>query len=74
MANLISSVDALFSYYGATLFVLGLLCCFTKRTFKFGVLTLLLADIPLALAIVFQCKEFEQLNSLGFQLCYFPDV
>ena len=74
MANLISSVDALFSYYGATLFVLGLLCCFTKRTFKFGVLTLLLADIPLALAIVFPRKVIEQLNSWGFQAQDFPDV
>ena len=74
MANLISSVDALFSYYGATLFVLGLLCCFTKRTFKFGVLTLLLADIPLALAIAFPRKVIEQLNSWGFQAQDFPDV
>lgn len=74
MANLISSVDALFSYYGATLFILGLLCCFTKRTFKFGVLTLLLADIPLALAIAFPRKVIEQLNSWGFQAQDFPDV
>lgn len=73
MSDLISSVDALFSYYGATLFVLGLLCCLMKRTFKFGVLTMLLADIPLALAIAFPRKVIEQLNSWGFQAQDLPD-
>ena len=74
MVDLISSVDALFSYYGATLFALGLLCALIPRTFKFGVFTLILADIPLALAIAFPRKVIETLNGWGFKPEDFPDV
>ena len=73
MVDLISSVDALFSYYGATLFALGLLCALIPRTFRFGVLTLILADIPLALAIAFPRKVIETLNGWGFAPENFPD-
>ena len=74
MADLISSVDALFSYFGGVLFVLGLLCCLVPRTFRFGVITMLIADVPLALAVAFPRRVIEELQKLGLSPEDFPDV
>lgn len=74
MADLISSVDALFSYFGGVLFVLGMLCCLVPRTFRFGVITMLIADVPLALAVAFPRRVIEELQKLGLSPEDFPDV
>lgn len=74
MMDQIASVDAVLSYFGATLFVFGLLSCLWRRTFKFGVVTLLLANVPLAAAIAFPKKVLELLHACGFDLSLLPEV
>lgn len=74
MTDLISSVDALLSYAGATLFVLGLLSCFYPRTFKLGVVAMLLANVPLALAIAFPDNVVEWALNYGLVPENFPEI
>ena len=74
MIDYVASVDAILSYFGATLFVFGLLSCLWRRTFKFGVVTLLLANVPLAAAIAFPKKVVALLQDLGVNLEQLPPV
>ncbi|HIX57615.1 MAG TPA: hypothetical protein H9850_09130 [Candidatus Anaerobiospirillum pullistercoris] len=74
MIDYVASVDAILSYFGATLFVFGLLSCLWRRTFKFGVVTLLLANVPLAAAIAFPKKVVALLQDLGVDLEQLPPV
>ena len=74
MIDYVASVDAILSYFGATLFVFGLLSCLWRRTFKFGVVTLLLANVPLAAAIAFPKKGVALLQDLGVNLEQLPPV
>ena len=74
MIDYVASVDAILSYFGATLFVFGLLSCLWRRTFKFGVVTLLLANVPLAAAIAFSKKVVALLQDLGVNLEQLPPV
>ena len=74
MIDYVASVDAILSYFGATLFVFGLLSCLWRRTFKFGVVTLLLANVPLAAAIAFPKKVVALLQELGVNLEQLPPV
>ena len=73
MIDLVSSVDALFSYMGATIFALGLIFCLIPRTFRFGIFAMLAGDVPLALAIAFPRKIIEFLLSQGITPEQFPD-
>lgn len=73
MIDLISSVDALFSYMGATIFVLGLIFCLIPRTFRFGIFAMLAGDIPLALAIAFPRRIIEFVLAQGVTPDQFPD-
>ena len=74
MIDYVASVDAILSYFGTTLFVFGLLSCLWRRTFKFGVVTLLLANVPLAAAIAFPKKVVALLQDLGVNLEQLPPV
>ena len=58
--------ESLCAACGIVLFVLGLLCCFIPRHFKFGVLTLLLGDLFFACAIVFPRRILQFLKWWGF--------
>ena len=73
MIDLVSSVDALFSYMGATIFALGLIFCLIPRTFRFGIFAMLAGDVPLALAIAFPRKIIDFLLSQGITPEQFPD-
>lgn len=51
MLDLIASCEAIFLYFGGSVFVLSLLLWFIPHCFKLGVITMIIADVALAIAI-----------------------
>ena len=72
MIDHIASVAAFSTYFGAAFFVLGLLACLYRRTFKFGVAIMLLANIPLVLGLAFPQTLVSLLSLTGFDMGLLP--
>ena len=72
MIDHIASVAAFSTYFGAAFFVLGLLACLYRRTFKFGVAIMLLANIPLVLGLAFPQTLVSWLSLTGFDMGLLP--
>lgn len=74
MVELLPSVDAWCSYMGWTLLALGLLSCLFARTFKLGVLVMVLGNIPLILGIAAPRRVMEWVINQGVAPSQFPTV
>lgn len=74
MVELLPTVDAWCSYMGWTLLALGLLSCLFARTFKLGVLVMVLGNIPLILGIAAPRRVMEWVINQGVAPSQFPTV
>ena len=74
MVELLPTVDAWCSYMGWTLLALGLLSCLFARTFKLGVLVMVLGNIPLILCIAAPRRVMEWVINQGVAPSQFPTV
>ncbi len=74
MVELLPSVDAWCSYLGWTLLALGLVSCLFPRTFKLGVIVMILGNIPLILGIAAPRRVMEWVINRGVAPSQFPSV
>ena len=74
MIDLVTSLEALLTYFGATVFALGLLCAIFRSTFGLGLVCMLLSNVPFVLAYALPKQTIAFMQQQGFDTNLLPEA